>query len=163
VKHERKRHGISQSRAEFVCIIISNLTPSNSENAASSANLEPASSIFGFNISTTSGSSTEQRGLSNFSNGLESRNCSSNGLSDELDDFLNGVAGQDSSSNGLSNRFSSWPVEHSGLLGGVAGQSSCSDGFSGWLGEHGGLPDGVAGQNSPGNGLSNGLGGPLTG
>src|SRR2546423_1973028 len=83
-------------------------------NAASSANLEPASSISGLNIRTISSSSTEQRGLSNFSNGLEHPNSPSNGLSNELDDLLSRVAGQDSPSNGLSNRFCSWPVGHGG-------------------------------------------------
>jgi hypothetical protein len=176
VKHERKYHKISQSRAELAFALSPSLIASGEnyqpdtsihltseaqvlnalelENAASSANLEPASSISGLNIRTT-----EQRGFNNFLNGLERPNSSSNGLSNELDDLLSCVAGQDSSSNGLSNRLCSWPVEHGGLPDGISGQSSCSDGFSGWPGEHGGLPDGVAGPNSPGNGLSNGLGG----
>src|ERR1700761_8937115 len=56
------------------------------ENAASSANLELASSISKPNIRIISSSSTEQRGLNNFSNGLERPNSSSNRLSNELGD-----------------------------------------------------------------------------
>ena len=152
------------------------------ENAAS-ANLEPASSISGLNIRTFSGSSTEQRGLSNFSNGLERPKSSSNGLFNELDDLLSRGAGQDSPSNRLSNRFCSWQVEPGGFSDSIAEQSNSSNGpsnelddflnhviekdsssngmsnkFCSWPVEPGGLPDGIAGQSSCGDGFSGRLG-----
>jgi len=199
VKHERKYHKISQSRAELAFALSPSLIASGEnyqpdtsihltseaqvlnalelENAASSANLEPASSISGLNIRTT-----EQRGFNNFLNGLERPNSSSNGLSNELDDLLSCVAGQDSPSNGLSNRFCSWPVEHGSLPGGIAGQGNSSNGLSNeldnflspvagqdsfsnglsnrlcsWQVEPSGFPDGISGQGNSSNGLSNEL------
>jgi hypothetical protein len=201
VKHERKCHEISQSRAELAFALSPSLIASNQPdtsihptneaqvpnalelgNAASSANLEPASSISSLNIRTISNSSARQRRLSNFSNSLEYPNSPSNGLSNELDDLLSRVAGQDSASNGLSNRFCSWPVGHAGLPDGIAGQSNSGNGLSNELDdflnhiagqdsfsnglfngfcslpvEPGGLPDGIAGQSNSSNGLSNEL------
>ena len=201
MKHERKYHKISQSRAELAFALSPSLIASGEnyqpdtsihltseaqvlnalelENAASSANLEPASSISGLNIRTISGSATEQRGFNNFLNGLECPNSSSNGLSNELDDLLSCVAGQDSPSNGLSNRFCSWPVEPSGFPNGIAGQGNFSNGLSNelddflnhvagqdsssnglsnrlcsWPVGHGGLPDGISGQSSCSDGFS---------
>jgi hypothetical protein len=80
VKRKRKYHEISQSRAELAFALSPSLIASGEnqldtsihpineaqalsilelENAASSANLEPASNISGLNIRTISGSSTE--------------------------------------------------------------------------------------------------------